>query len=109
MSDFALYMIQRLSALVLAPLVIGHLGVMVYAVRGGLTAEEILGRTQGSLGWGLFYGVFVLAVAVHGSIGLRVIVHEVAGLSGAALNALALAAFAILLTTGALAVIAVTA
>jgi hypothetical protein len=47
MLDFRLYMAQRLSALIMAPLVIGHLAVMIYAVQGGLSAGEILGRTQG--------------------------------------------------------------
>ncbi len=71
-----LFALQRLTALALAPLVLAHLGVILYAIRGGLTAAEILGRTQGSVGWALFYGVFVLAAAVHGAIGLRTILLE---------------------------------
>lgn len=82
-----LYLAQRISALIMAPLVLGHLAVMIYAVRGGLSAAEILSRTQGSLFWGLTYGLFVCAVAVHGAIGLRVIVHEYLGLSGKPLDA----------------------
>ena len=88
MLDIRLYLLQRLSALVMAPLVIGHIAVMIYAVQDGLSAAEILGRTQGSLGWALFYGTFVLAAAVHGAIGLRVIAHEWLGLKGPALGAL---------------------
>ena len=76
MLGFRLYLAQRLSALLLAPLVLLHLGVMVYAVQGGLSAAEILGRTQASLWWGSVYGLFVIAVSVHAAIGLRVIVHE---------------------------------
>ena len=68
--EFRLYMLQRLSALILAPLVLCHLVLIIYAFRGGLTAAEILSRTQGSLAWAIFYGLFVLAVAVHASIGL---------------------------------------
>lgn len=109
MNDFTLFMIQRLSALVLAPLVLGHLAVMIYAVQGGLSAEEILSRTRGSLAWGAFYGVFVVAVAIHAAIGLRVIAAEVLGVRGPVLNGFALAAFFGLLTTGAYAVVAVTA
>ena len=109
MSDFTLYMIQRLSALVMAPLVLGHLAVMIYAVQGGLTAEEILSRTQGSLAWGAFYGLFAVAVSIHAAIGLRVIAHEVLGLDGAALNLLAIVALVVLLSTGLFAVYAVTA
>lgn len=71
-----LYLLQRGSALVMAPLALVHLGMVIYAVRNGLSAEDILGRTRGSLGWGAFYGLFVLAVALHGSIGLRAILME---------------------------------
>jgi fumarate reductase subunit C len=43
---------------------------MIYAVRGGLSGAEILGRTRGNLALGcLFYTVFVLAAAVHAPIG----------------------------------------
>ena len=88
MLDFRLYMAQRLTALIMAPLVLGHIAVMIYAIQGGLSSAEILGRTQGSLFWLLFYGLFVLAVSIHAAIGIRVIVHEWAGLKGAALSAL---------------------
>ena len=37
-----LYVAQRGSAFVLAPLVIVHLATMIYAIQGGLSAEEIL-------------------------------------------------------------------
>ena len=76
MLNIHLYMAQRLSALIMAPLTIGHIAVMIYAVQGGLTVDEILSRTQGSLSWFLFYGSFVLAVAVHAAIGVRVISFE---------------------------------
>ena len=80
---------------------------MIYAIQGGLTAEEILGRTQGSPGWALFYGTFVVAVAVHGAIGLRVIVSEWLGVRGMALTGLAWATFWGLLAMGLYAVSAV--
>ncbi len=107
--EFKLYMLQRLSALILAPLVVTHLAVMIYAVQGGLSATEILGRTQGSLGWATFYGLFVLAVSVHAAIGLRVIASEVLKLGGLVLNLLSLLVFLGLLGMGARAVYAVTA
>ena len=88
MLSLRLYMLQRLSALVMAPLVLGHLAVIIYAVQGGLSAAEILGRTQGSVAWFAFYGLFVCAVSVHGAIGLRSIAHEWAGLRGFGLMAL---------------------
>jgi len=87
MLTLRLYMLQRITALLMAPLVIGHLAVMIYAIQGGLSAAEILDRTQGSILWFLFYGTFVVAAAVHGAIGLRTIAHEWAGLKGAALEA----------------------
>ncbi len=71
-----LYILQRLSALAMAPLVIGHLVVIMIAVRGGLSAEEILARTQASAIWPVFYGLFVAAAALHGAIGLRTIARE---------------------------------
>jgi len=76
MSEARLYLLQRLSAMALAPLVLAHLALIVYAVRGGLSAAEILSRTQGSPFWALFYGLFVVAVAVHAPIGLRVVLRE---------------------------------
>ncbi|MFK5980105.1 MAG: succinate dehydrogenase [Rhizobiaceae bacterium] len=71
-----LFKAQRISAMLLAPWVLIHLGLILYAVRGGLTASEILGRTQGSVFWGLFYGSFVLLVTIHAPIGLRNILRE---------------------------------
>ena len=81
MIGIRLYMLQRLTALVMAPLAVGHLAVMIYAIQGGLSAAEILGRTQGSFAWTLFYGSFVLAVSVHAAIGLRVILAETTSLA----------------------------
>ena len=63
----------------LAVCVVVHLVVIVYAMRGGLSAAEILGRTRGSFGWAAFYTVFVLAAAVHAPIGLRAVLIEWAG------------------------------
>ena len=76
MNEAHLYLLQRLSAMLLAPLVLVHLAAIVTAVRGGLSAAEILARTEGSLLWGLFYGLFVVAVAVHAPIGLRNVLRE---------------------------------
>lgn len=109
MLDVRLYLLQRLSAMVMAPLVLVHIAVMIYAVQDGLTAAAILSRTQGSLLWALFYGTFVLAVSVHAAIGLRVIVFEVARLKDRALTVFTWAAFVSLLYLGMQAVYAVTA
>lgn len=108
MLNMRLYMMQRITALLMAPLVLGHLAVMVYAVQGGLSAAEILGRTQGSLLWFLFYGLFVVAVSIHGAIGLRAILHEWGELKGLALDLFMWIAGLSLFTLGARAVWAVT-
>ncbi len=71
-----LFVAQRVSAAVMAPLVLGHLLVMIYAVQGGLDSAEILARTRGSLFWGTYYELFVTAVAIHAAIGVRVIAYE---------------------------------
>jgi len=108
MLNLRLYMAQRLSAMVMAPLVLGHIAVMIYAIRGGLSVAEILGRTRGSLPWFLFYGLFVLAVSIHAAIGVRVIVHETLGVRGRVLGFLTWAIGLGLAAIGGYAVIAVT-
>ncbi len=108
MLDVRLYLVQRITAAIMAPLVLGHLAVIIYAVQGGLSAAEILGRTQGSLWWGLFYGLFVIAVSLHAAVGLRAVVHEHLKLSGRALTAFTVAAGLLLLGLGGRAVVAVT-
>ncbi len=108
MVEARLYLLQRLSAAVLAPLVLVHLGVILYAMQGGLSAAEILGRTRGSLAWGAFYGLFVVAASVHAPIGLRTILQEWAGWRGRSLDAAAIAFGLLLLALGLRAVVAVT-
>lgn len=102
-----LYLWQRLSAAVMAPLVLIHLALIIYAIQDGLTASEILGRTRGSVLWGMFYGVFVLAVSVHAGIGLRTVLREWAPLENRACGWLALAIAVLLCVLGLRAVYAV--
>jgi fumarate reductase subunit C len=83
-----LYILQRATAMIMAPLVLAHLFVIFYATNRGLSAAEILGRTRGSIGWGAFYGLFVLAAAVHGAIGVRVVAAEWGRLRGRQLDIL---------------------
>jgi fumarate reductase subunit C len=71
-----LWLVQRASAAVLALCVAVHLATMIAAVHGGLSAAAILGRTRGSIAWGAFYGLFIVAAAVHAPIGLRTIAAE---------------------------------
>ncbi len=91
-----LFALQRLTAMVMAPFVLVHVGLIMYAVQGGLTAGEILSRTQGSWGWIGFYTLFVVSVGIHVPIGVRNILIEWAGLGRRAAG-IASAAFAVLL------------
>lgn len=107
MSELRLYALQRLTALVMAPLVLIHLGLVIYAVQGGLSAGAILGRTQGSVGWALFYGLFVTAAALHAPIGLRNVLREWTGLGRQTIDVAMLAFGVLLLALGLRAVAAV--
>lgn len=102
-----LFLLQRVTALVMAPLVLVHLVVIVYAVRSGLTAGAILARTQGNWGWIAFYGLFVIAVAIHVPIGLRGILIEWARLRRGAADVVAALFGVLLLVTGMRSVMAV--
>ena len=75
---------QRITAMAMALFVVIHIAVMVYAMNGGLSAAEVLGRTQGSVIWALFYGIFVVLVSVHASIGFRNTLVEWLRMSGSA-------------------------
>ncbi len=86
-----LYLLQRLSAMIMVPLVFGHLGMIIYAVQGGLSTAEILSRTQGNVLWGVFYATFVVAASLHAAIGLRVIAYEFFGFGKSILNTVTLA------------------
>ena len=77
-----LWVAQRASAAVLALCVAVHLATMIYAVRGGITAAEILARTQGSVAWFTFYSLLVLAIVVHVPIGMRAVLGEWLGWRG---------------------------
>jgi fumarate reductase subunit C len=65
-AESLLWLLQRASAAVLALCVVVH----------GLTGEEVLARTRGSVAWFAFYSLFVLAVTVHVPIGLRAVCIE---------------------------------
>ena len=108
MLSLRLYMLQRLTALLMAPLVLGHLALMIYAIQDGLSADEILGRTKGSFAWFAFYGLFVISVAIHGAIGLRVVLHEWGKVNGKPLEFLMYGTGLALLLLGGRAVWAVT-
>lgn len=100
--------VQRISAMVLALCVIVHIGIIIYAVRGGLSGTEILARTRGSLAFGLFYATFVLACAAHVPVGLSNIAQEWLGWGVGSSRVLSLLAGLLILAMGWCAVYGVT-
>jgi len=85
-TETRLWLAQRGSAAVLALCVAVHLATLIYAVRGGLSAAEILSRTRGSAAWLGFYLLFVAAVTVHAPIGLRTVLREMTAWRGRSLD-----------------------
>lgn len=71
-----LYVWQRATAALLAPLVLIHIAVIFYATHQGFSAADIFARTRGSIAWAMYYGVFVAAVSIHAAIGVRNILTE---------------------------------
>ena len=104
-----LYILQRLTAVIMVPLIAVHLAMIVYATRKGLSAADILGRTRGSIGWAATYGLFVAAAAMHGAIGVRTVAAEWGGVKGRALDGVMWAFGLLLLALGWRAVYAVVA
>jgi succinate dehydrogenase subunit C len=91
-----LFAAQRITAFILAAAVIVHLATILFAIRGGLNAGEILARTRGNIPFMAFYALFVVAVAIHAPIGLRNVFREWTPWHGRTLDA-ALFMFALLL------------
>jgi len=102
-----LYVWQRGTAALLAPMVLAHIALIFYATLHGLSAADIFGRTRGSIAWGAFYGAFVAAAAIHASIGIRTILAEWSPLGHKASARLSVAFGALLVALGARAVFAV--
>ena len=85
-----------------------HIGVIIYAVRGGLSGAEILARTRGNWGFAVFYTIFVLACAVHVPIGVANIAEEWFGWTNRSARLLFFAAGLLILVLGLRAVVGVT-
>ena len=71
-------------------------GFRVRVMPAAATAAEILARTHGNLWFLLFYGTFVVAVAIHAPFGLRNVLREWTAWRGRSLD-VALALFSLLL------------
>ena len=102
-----LYVWQRATAALMVPLVLLHIAVIFYATRKGMTAADILSRTQGSIVWATYYGLFVAAASIHASIGVRNVLTEWSPLTDRRADLLAVAFGLLLAVIGARAVFAV--
>lgn len=71
-----LFVAQRVTAMLLALAVTVHLVTILYAVRTGVTAGQILERTRDNVWFLAFYLLFVGAIAIHAPIGLRNVIRE---------------------------------
>ena len=107
MKERHLFVLQRLSAMLLAPLVILHLVFIMIAVRNGLSAEEILGRTRGSYFWGGFYLLFVVSVSIHAPLGMRNVLREWTAVPRTRVNQICILLTIVFLILGIRAVVAV--
>jgi len=99
-TEFYLFLAQRVSALVLAPLIVVHLITIIFVSGENLSADEILLRTQGNYYWAFYYGLFVISASVHGAIGLRVVIQEIFVLRQTYLNVIASAVGLLVLILG---------
>ncbi len=102
-----LYLWQRGTAAAMVPMILVHLAVIFYVMNHRLTAATILSRTQGSVAWGLFYGVFVLLASIHAAIGVSNILAEWGGMKRNSAGRLAAIFGAMLVMLGLRAVAAV--
>lgn len=102
-----LYLWQRATAMVMAPMILVHVAMIFYAMRQPLTAADILARTQGSIGWAAFYSLFVILAAIHASIGCRTVITEWLGLARRQADRSAIVIGLVLLALGLRAVAAV--
>jgi fumarate reductase subunit C len=100
MLEARLYVLQRLTAVIMAPMVIGHLATILYATRAELTAESILARVQSSPWLVVFYTAFVVMVAIHAPLGLRKILIEWGRIRMRTANAISLVLFLAFLGMG---------
>lgn len=102
--EIKLWLAHRLSAMALGLFVLIHLITMIVVIQGGLSAAEIMDRTSSNVLVMVFYGLFVIAAAVHGAIGLRTVSQEVLKWRGASLDMVILAFFVLLSGLGMVAI-----
>ena len=98
--EFKLWLVHRLSGMLLGVFVVVHIAGMIIAIQGGLSSAEILQRTSGNYFLGLFYSLFTIAAATHSVIGLRTVSREVLGWTGMSANLFLTTFFLMLCVTG---------
>ncbi len=101
-----LYVWQRATAALMVPLVLIHIAVIFYATRQEMTAADILSRTHGSITWASYYALFVAAVSIHASVGVRNVLAEWSSLTERRAGQIAIAFGLLLAALGAHAVFA---
>jgi len=101
-----LYVWQRATAALMVPLVLGHIAVIFYATRQGLSAADILSRTHDSIVWASYYAIFVAAVSIHAAIGVRNVLTEWSPLTDRSAGLLAIVLGIVLAALGLHAVVA---
>ena len=74
--DLWLWLLQRGTAALLALFVLVHFVTIVLTIGHGLSADAIVARVAGNLPFLVFYGLFAVSAALHGSIGLRNVLRE---------------------------------
>ena len=107
MTPLGRYVLQRVSAALMLPLIVAHIGLIYVANAQGLSAAAILARTRGSLLWALFYVAFVLLASVHAAIGVRAVLAETTRLDEPGLDSAMLLFGIVLAALGLRAVVAV--
>lgn len=103
--EIKLWLAHRLTGMALGLFVIIHLVTILVVIKGGLSAAEIMERTSSNFIVTIYYGLFVIAAAVHSAIGLRTVAHEVLNWKGFTLNVMTLIFFAFLCVVGMAAII----
>ena len=102
------YAAQRITAMILLPMVVAHLATIIYASKVGLTADAILARTQASPWLAVFYASFVIAASIHAPLGIRMILLEWARMSRPVAGWCSFVLFLLLLGLGMRGVVAIT-
>ena len=103
--EIKLWLAHRLTGMALGLFVIIHLITIITVIQGGLSAAEIMERTNSNFIVAVFYGLFVIAAAVHSAIGLRTVAQEVLKWNGISLNVVILTFFSFLCVVGMAAII----